>query len=276
MAAESSAASGAKAARGAANPAPGVDPASYGRRTPREALALQRELERDLDLADAIGPPDRTPRVLAGIDVSEKHGRARAAVVLLGHPTFELLECARAELPLEFPYVPGLLAFREVPVIAAAWSKLERRADLAFVDGHGRAHPRRFGLACHLGSLLGVPTVGVGKSLLVGERGAVCALGTARGARRPLVDRGETIGTVLRTRAGVAPVFVSVGARIGLANAVRWVLACAKRYRLPEPIRAAHRAASLARGELEAARGGMEAISHSARRTGLHVPPRLD
>jgi deoxyribonuclease V len=140
-----------------------------------------------------------------------------------------------------FPYAPGYLSFRETPALLAALAGLRRRPDLILCDGQGLAHPRRFGLASHLGVLLDVPTIGVAKSRLVGTHGPVPE---ARGAWVPLRDGAETIGAVLRTRAGARPVYVSVGHRVSLETAVETVLRCAPRYRLPEPVRRAHVLAS--------------------------------
>lgn len=143
--------------------------------------------------------------------------------------------------PTRFPYVPGLLSFREVPAILEALAGLQRLPDLLLCDGHGYAHPRRMGVACHIGLATGLPTIGVGKTRLVGEHEPVPA---ERGGWSALRDRDETIGAVLRTRNRVAPVYVSPGHRIDLPTAVQQVMACLNRYRLPEPIRAADRLAS--------------------------------
>lgn len=177
---------------------------------------------------------------IAGVDVSVKGPGARAAVVILSFPGLGPLETATAERAVEFPYIPGLLGFREVPVIMEAFGKLKTSPDVTIVDGQGLAHPRRFGLACHLGVELDIPTIGCAKSRLVGEYREP---GRRRGCKTALKYNGETIGAVLRTREGVKPVFVSVGHRVDLDGAVRLTLRAAKGFRLPEPIRAAHRAA---------------------------------
>ncbi len=199
----------------------------------QEAVALQRRLAgqvREAPLARPVG-------TVAGIDVSIRGDVAQAAVVVLALPGLEVVDQAmhRAEVP--FPYVPGLLSFREVPVVLPALERLRVRPDVLMTDSQGRAHPRRFGLACHLGVLLDWPTLGVAKSLLTGT---FENLGSARGSRAPLVHRGEVVGVALRTRAGVQPVYVSVGHRITLAEAVDLTLCCAPRYRIPEPTRRAH------------------------------------
>ncbi len=183
------------------------------------------------------------PAHVAGIDVGfEADGAvARAAVVVLAFPGLEAVDCAVARARTRFAYVPGLLSFREIPVVLAAMRRLRVTPDLLLCDAHGYAHPRRFGLACHLGLICGIPTIGVAKSLLTGRW---TALPDVRGARVPLTDRSEEIGAVLRTRTGVAPVYVSVGHLIGLDAALDYVLACTPRYRLPETTRWAHRLAS--------------------------------
>ncbi len=180
------------------------------------------------------------PRTVAGVDTSIRAERVHAAVCLFSFPELEPLETARALRPVEFPYVPGLLAFRELPALLEAYEKLSREPDLLLVDGHGLAHPRRFGIACHLGVVLDRPSIGCGKSLLVGTHRDP---GPRRGAHTRLVEGGEVLGTCLRTRTGVKPVYVSIGHRIDLDAAVKLVLACARGRRLPEPVHAADRAA---------------------------------
>lgn len=207
--------------------------------SPREAIALQRELAMHVRREPLSG----RVRTVAGIDVSVRGNRARAAVVVVRLPTspdgvFESIETATHEAAVRFPYVPGLLSFREIPALLPALARLREPPDVLLCDGQGYAHPRRCGLACHLGVLLDWPTVGVAKSRLVGEHDE---LGLDRGDRIPLRDRGEVIGAVVRTRVRVKPVFVSVGHRITLDEAVALTLACAPRYRLPELARLAHR-----------------------------------
>lgn len=185
----------------------------------------------------------RRVRHVAGIDVGfEDGGRtARAAVVVLSFP--ELVPCAQAiaRRRVRFPYVPGYLSFREIPPVLAALKKLPRVPDLLLCDGQGLAHPRRFGLACHLGLLTGIPSIGVAKSRLIGTHGE---LARAKGSWVPLCDGDETVGAVLRTRAGVKPLYVSIGHRVSLDSAIDLVLRCTTRYRLPETTRAAHALAS--------------------------------
>lgn len=159
---------------------------------------------------------------------------------MLSYPELEIVEVAVEQAALIFPYVPGLLSFRETPVLAAAFAKLRSPFDLLLVDGQGYAHPRRFGIACHLGLLLDVPAIGCAKSRLVGEHETP---DVEAGSRVDLLDHGERIGGVLRTRAGVSPLYVSVGHRIGQRQSEAWVLRCCRGYRLPEPARIAHQAA---------------------------------
>jgi deoxyribonuclease V len=192
---------------------------------------------------DALG---RRVRLVAGADVSfDRHAPTLfAAVAVLDARTLAVVETACAEVPARFPYVPGYLSFRELPALLAAFSKLSSAPDLVLCDAHGRAHPRRFGLASHLGVALDLPTIGCAKSRLVGEHATPAS---ARGSFAALRDGGETIGSVLRTQPGVAPVFVSVGHRVSLAAARRWVLRLAPARRLCEPVRAAHAASNRAR-----------------------------
>jgi len=207
--------------------------------TAREAIALQQRLR-----AEVIAV-DRFARIatVAGVDVGfEQRGAVtRAAVAVLSFPQLELQEYAIARRPTEFPYVPGLLSFREIPAVLDALQQLRRLPDMLLCDGQGQAHPRRFGIACHLGVLTDLPAIGVAKSRLVGTHSPVAE---DKGARRPLYDKGEVIGTVLRTRSGVRPLYISVGHRIALDTAVDFVLRCTTRYRLPETTRAAHKLAS--------------------------------
>lgn len=210
--------------------------------TPSEAVAFQRELARRVETADRFGPLAR----VAGVDVGfEEGGRiTRAAVAVLDAATLAPLESAIARLPTVFPYIPGLLSFREAPAILEALGKLSRPPDLLLVDGQGIAHPRRCGLACHLGVTADIPSIGVAKSRLVGTHAELPA---EKGAWVPLLDRGEVIGAVLRSRTGVTPLYISPGHRVSLASAIALTLACTTRYRLPETTRAAHHLASVVR-----------------------------
>jgi deoxyribonuclease V len=204
--------------------------------SPAEAVEIQRQLRHRV----LIEPVNCRLETVAGVDVSVKQGRARAAVVLHSYPALVPLGATQADMPVSFPYVPGLLAFREGPVVLAALEQLEVQPDVLMFDAQGFAHPRRMGLATHLGVLLDMPAVGCAKSRLCGAHGL---LGEQKGSWTPLVDEGEVIGAVVRTRTGVSPVFVSVGHRMDLETAVSLVLGCATRYRLPEPTRWAHRVA---------------------------------
>lgn len=207
--------------------------------TPKDAIELQARLASRVERDDRLGEVSR----VAGVDVGFEQDGAitRAAVAVLAYPSLELVERAIARLPTSFPYVPGLLSFREAPAVVEAFASLRLRPDLVLYDGQGIAHPRRLGIASHVGLLLDVPTIGVAKTRLLGEHRMPA---NRRGAWSPMVDKGETIGAVLRTRAGVKPLYVSIGHRVSLETAIRWTLACCTRYRLPETTRWAHRLAS--------------------------------
>lgn len=204
-----------------------------------EAIALQERLRRQVVIADAFGEV----RTVAGVDVGFEEGGtvARAAVVVLDMVMLTPLTYALARRPVTFPYVPGLLSFREAPAILAAMDQLRQPPDLLICDGQGIAHPRRFGIACHLGIITGLPTIGCAKTILVG---AHAPLPDSRGARVPLMHQGEHVGWALRTRPGAKPVYVSPGHRVGLVSSAELVMACVTRYRLPEATRYAHSLAS--------------------------------
>ncbi|MEV0896306.1 deoxyribonuclease V [Actinoplanes sp. NPDC049802] len=204
-------------------------------RTEEEALAVQDTLRSRV--VTAPGPV--APETVAGLDVAYDGDRLAAAVVVLRTADLTVVDTALVRGEPAFPYVPGLFAFREVPALMEALERLTVRPGVLICDGHGLAHPRRFGLAAHLGVLTDLPAFGVAKTRLVGDWEPV---GEQRGARSPLVDAGETVGAVLRTQTGVKPVFVSVGHRIGLERACELTLALAPRFRLPETTRAADRA----------------------------------
>jgi len=198
-----------------------------------------RAVQEELAARVLLTPVAVEPKVVAGMDCAPTRDKKRmcAAVVVLRLPDMEVIETGEAVEAASFPYVPGLLSFREAPTCLAVLAGLRVRPDLLIIDGQGRAHPRRFGLASHIGLLADVPTIGCAKSRLIGEFEPV---GLDRGSRSPLTDGEETIGAVVRTRANIRPVFVSIGHRCTLDDAVRLVLACATRYRLPEPTRLAH------------------------------------
>ncbi len=210
---------------------------------------MQRELAGRVRCEDDFPPP----RTVAGVDVSTSRGSEDgfAAIVVLSWPELAIVDKAHARMRLPMPYVPGLLSFREVPLALAAYARLTVAPDLIMVDGHGRAHPRRVGVACHLGILLDKPTLGCAKSILVGTH---ADLGPERGNTAPLLHRSEVVGYAVRTKTKVNPVFVSCGHRLSPETAVRWVLDCARGYRLPEPTRQAHLASNafrLSEGESE-------------------------
>jgi deoxyribonuclease V len=204
--------------------------------TPQAAAALQKELAAQVSRENKAG----AVATVAGIDASYREGLARAAVAVLSFPGLELLEQAVATRPTSFPYVPGLLSFREGPAVLDAMERLKTHPDLLIFDGQGLAHPRRFGLACHLGLLLDRPAIGCAKSRLLGRYEEP---GPQRGDYTFLVDKGETIGAAVRTRAGTKPVFVSIGHRVDLPTSIDSVLKCCRGYRLPETTRWAHRLA---------------------------------
>jgi deoxyribonuclease V len=215
---------------------------------PRDALddfdltvEQARERQRALRARVVLRPPAGfAPRLAAGLDVSMERGSdvAYAGVVVLELPSMRTVEEVAVVTPLRFPYVPGLLSFRELPAVAAAWARLATRPDVVLFDGQGLAHPRRFGIACHGGLLFDRPAIGCAKSILVGTHGP---LAPERGARAPLVDRGETVGAAVRLRDRVTPVYVSPGHLIDLDAAVDVVLSLGTGYREPETTRRAHR-----------------------------------
>ncbi|MCC7355203.1 MAG: deoxyribonuclease V [Anaerolineae bacterium] len=204
--------------------------------SPQEARAIQRRLAPLVQETSLATIPKR----IGGIDVGISGHTARSAVVILTYPDLQPVERVSAEQAVTFPYVPGLLSFREVPVILSALRQLSATPDLLLCDAQGRAHPRRLGLASHLGILTDLPTIGCAKSRLTGKYEEP---GHDPGAWSPLIDKDEVIGAVLRTRKGVSPVYVSVGHRVDLAGAIAIVIACCRGCRLPEPTRLAHLAA---------------------------------
>lgn len=182
------------------------------------------------------------PSYVAGVDIATRRTNkiSQAAVVILSYPEMDLVEIELAKRKIDFPYIPGLLSFRELPLILAAIRKLEILPDLIMVDGHGIAHPRRFGIASHLGLLLDKATIGCAKTRLCGSHAMP---GEQSGNYTTLIDKDESIGAVLRTKNGVKPVFISIGHKISLENSIHWVKQCCFGYRLPEPTRLAHLAA---------------------------------
>lgn len=205
-----------------------------------EAIALQHALRGRLNDAPPIAPD--AIHTIAGVDASYRD-LARAAVVVFSYPELEVVDSAVGAVETTFPYVPGLLSFREAPAVLAAMEKLRVRPDLLMFDGQGIAHPRRFGIAAHLGLYLDMPSIGCAKSRLTGSYEEP---GPRPGDSSPLTYRGEVIGTVLRTKPRTNPLFISVGYRITLPAAVEMVKRCLRGYRLPEPTRAAHNLADAA------------------------------
>ncbi len=207
--------------------------------TPEQARSIQERLRPLVIPHDDFGQI----RAVAGVDVGFEDGgkMTRAAIVVLGFPGLQPLDKALIRRPTRFPYIPGLLSFREIPAVLDALDSLDVRPDMLLCDGQGYAHPRRFGLACHLGLLADLPSIGVAKSRLIGEHEPV---GAEKGAAAWLRDGKETIGAVVRTRTAVRPLYVSVGHRIALEKAIEYVMACTTRYRLPETTRRAHALAS--------------------------------
>ncbi len=202
-----------------------------------EALKLQHELAAKVVTEDQLGKI----QLVAGVDVAyDKHSeKLVAAVVVLDANTLEVIETVTAEDHAQFPYIPGLFSFRELPPLIKSLANLSHSPDLIVCDGQGYAHPRRFGLACHLGVILDVPTIGCGKTRLLGEYQEP---NTERGAIEPLIDNGEVIGNVVRTQTDINPIYVSIGHRISLAVACEWVLRLSPKYRLPETTRQADQA----------------------------------
>ena len=205
--------------------------------TPEEARRLQNELRTQVVRTDRFGKIN----TVAGVDIGLKKDIARASAVVLSFPGLQVVDSVVTESPVRFPYIPGLLSFREIPPLLTAFTQLQTEPDLVIVDGQGIAHPRRFGLASHLGLILDKPTIGCAKSRLWGRYEEPEA---EHGSYTYLMDKEEVIGAVVRTRRNVQVVYVSIGHRISLDSARTLTLACCKGYRLPETTRYAHKAAS--------------------------------
>ena len=207
----------------------------------RAARALQAELAQQVVLRDALPKPLRR---IAGFDVGFEDDGAttRAAAVLLDADTLEVLDQQVARLPTRMPYIPGLLSFRELPALLDTLALLQHAPDLAFIDGHGIAHPRRLGIAAHFGVATGLPCIGVAKKILVGA--PRMALHDMRGAFTPLRDGSEQIGWLLRSKPGCLPLIVSPGHKVAMPSAPELVMRYVTKYRLPEPTRLADRLAS--------------------------------
>lgn len=207
--------------------------------TIEEAIAIQTQLQPEVITEDQL----TNIQYIAGVDMGfEEEGTiSKAAVAVLSFPDLQLQEQAIARRPTTFPYVPGFLSFREVPAVLDALEKLSTTPDLILCDGQGIAHPRRFGIACHLGVLIDIPTIGVAKSWLIGEHEE---LPQEKGSWQPLHHRGEIIGAVVRSRTAVKPIYVSSGHKISLPTAIDYVLRCTTKYRLPETTRLSDQLAS--------------------------------
>ncbi|MFC1916589.1 deoxyribonuclease V [Chloroflexota bacterium] len=206
--------------------------------TTAQALDTQRKLAAQVSRTSEV----TTVRFIAGVDISvnKAQGTTTGAVVVLSYPELRVVETSVVGGKLDFPYVPGLLSFRESPTTLAACERLTTTPNLIMVDGQGIAHPRQMGLASHLGLFLDTPTIGCAKSLLCGTHEI---LGVEPGSYAEIVDKGETIGVALRTKLGVKPLCVSIGHKVDLQAAISWVMKCCRGYRLPEPTRLAHLAA---------------------------------
>lgn len=204
--------------------------------TPREAVELQRQLCKEVQTSDGFS----VIRTIAGVDVGfdKKSNTGKAAIAVLDFNDLKIRESVTAEGELRFPYVPGLLSFREMPLILDALQKLSTLPDMIICDGQGTAHPRRFGIACHLGVVTGIPCIGSAKSRLCGTHGEIPE---AKGEWAPLCHRNEVIGAVLRSRRNVKPIYVSAGHKVSLESAIKIVMHCITRYKLPETTRQAHK-----------------------------------
>lgn len=205
-----------------------------------EAIAIQEQLRTEVITEDKLKQP---VKYVAGVDMGfEEDGTiSRAAVAILSFPDLQVIETSLARRPTTFPYIPGFLSFREIPALLDALEKITTIPDIILCDGQGIAHPRRLGIACHLGVIVDIPTIGVAKSLLIGKHEVVP---DTKGNWQPLIHKGETIGAVLRSRTGVKPLYVSSGHRVSLPTAIDYVLRCTPKYRLPETTRIADKLAS--------------------------------
>ncbi len=207
--------------------------------TIEEAIAIQLELRSQVITENLLD----TVNYVAGVDVGfeDNYAISKAAVAVLSFPELQLVETAIAKIPTTFPYIPGFLSFREIPAILKALEQIKTTPDLILCDGQGLAHPRRFGIACHLGVILDISTIGAAKSLLVGQYEE---LAPDRGNWQPLIHREEAVGAIVRTRSNVKPMYVSVGHKLSLKGAIDYVLQCTTKYRLPETTRWADKLAS--------------------------------
>jgi len=216
-----------------------IEPRHEWALTAEAAIVIQQDLRQEVITQDQFGAVN----YVAGVDVGfEQEGAiTRAAIAVLSYPELQLCETAIARRPTTFPYIPGFLSFREVPAVLDALEQLKMTPDLLLCDGQGLAHPRRFGIACHLGILTKLPAIGVAKSRLIGTYSEVP---DERGAWVPLLHKEDTIGAVLRTRIKTHPLYISSGHRVSLESAIAYVMGCTTKYRLPETTRHAHKLAS--------------------------------
>ncbi len=212
-----------------------ISPENYDALSPTEAIALQQELRHAVQLS----PLEKPIQTIGGADISfnKFSETVYAGIVVLSFPQMQVLHREYVIGTARFPYVPGLLSFREVPTLLQVWEKLKIKPNVLMLDGHGQAHPRRLGIASHFGVVAGIPTLGCGKTILVGKHDEVPE---TVGDAVPLIHKDETVGAVLRTKAKVAPVYVSAGHLLTLRNAVAIVRRCGGKYRIPEPTRRAH------------------------------------
>ncbi|MEM6610711.1 MAG: deoxyribonuclease V [Cyanobacteria bacterium P01_C01_bin.72] len=216
-----------------------VEPHHPWVKTVAEAKIIQEQLRHQVIKTDHLCEV----KYVAGVDIGfeDNYAISKSAIAVLTYPELELVEQAIARIPTAFPYVPGYLSFREIPAILAAFPHLKITPDLILCDGQGYAHPRRLGLACHLGILLDIPTIGVAKSLFIGKHEEVPL---EKGSYQLLIDQEETIGVVLRSRTNVKPIYISIGHKISLPTALNYVMGCLTKYRLPETTRWADKLAS--------------------------------
>lgn len=206
--------------------------------TPKDAIALQKQLA---DQVISNTPLDlEAINLIAGVDVSVKNNISQSAVVVLTYPELRLIETVRYQKPTQYPYIPGLLTFREGPVLEHAFSQLKNTPDVFIFDGMGQIHPRKMGIASHLGLWLDKPTIGCGKTHFIGDYDLPAS---NKGSYTPLMYQGEQLGVVLRTRQNVKPVYISVGHRADIESAIKLILSVTPKYKLPEPIRLAHHSA---------------------------------
>ncbi len=222
--------------------------------TPKEAIAIQQGLRELVKLSSLKS----APRWIAGVDLSYEIGGKElwAVIVVLDPADLSIKGWSGVQDEMRFPYVPGLLSFREIPALIKAWDQMPIKPDLIMADGHGIAHPRRVGIATHLGLITDTPTIGCGKNILVGQH---ADLGLEKGSSQPLIHQGETVGYALRTRNKVKPMYISPGHLIDLGEARKYAMAAVGKYRMPETTRQAHLLVNqLRRGEIKPGVQGLD------------------